>query len=270
MGLVLGLFRHLRERKPETDTARHINYSANRSSASFTLIGTLLIWTFFPILALDYTDPSVTVTNVYTGPYGVIFALCSATVTSFVLSALINQGIMIRDIIYGPVAGGVASATASYWVTNPVYAIVIGVVAALVQVVVMNVVEKKFAREKSIFNTFSFTLFGIQGLIGSIFAAIWQAGIRSQSYEFIYNIDDNNNQIFSWIISLISAPMGLLFGVGAGVLVMAVGTHRREDHFDDYTYWVNDDGIRMFREGVVPDLGVRVKSHIIKGRRAYL
>lgn len=222
---------------------------------------------------MDYYNPKITTSNVYTGPYGVIFSLCAATITSFVVSALINKGIMIRDVVYGPIAGGVASVTASYWIVNPVYALVIGVVAALVQVVAMNVVEKRVANEKSIFNTFSFTLFGIQGLIGAIFASIWHAGVRSQSYGFTYNIDGNSNQVFSWIISLISMPMGLLFGAGAGLLVMAVGTHRREDHFEDYTYWLNDDGIRMFRAGYVPsvsELGVRVKSHIIKGRKAYL
>lgn len=181
-----------------------------------------------------------------------------------------NNGIVIRDVIYGPIAGGVASATASFWVVNPVYTIVIGVVSATIQVVVMNLIEKRIARSSSIFNTFSFTLFGIQGMVGAVFSAIWSAGTRSNKYEFTYNIDDNNNQVFNWIISLISLPMGLLFGAAAGALILAVNTHRREDHFDDFTYWVNDDGIRMFQEGVAPDLGVRVKSHVIKGRKAYL
>jgi len=90
--------------------------------------------------------------------------------------------------------------------------------------------------EKSIMNTHSFTLFGIQGLIGAIFAAIWNAAIRSQTYGFVYNF--NTRQIFSWIISLISLPMGLAFGAGAGLFIFLVSSHRREDHFDDYTYWI--------------------------------
>ena len=64
--------------------------------------------------------------------------------------------------------------------------------------------------------------------------------------------------------------MGIGFGLGAGAFVALVNTHQRDDHFDDFTYWINDDGIRMFQEGVATDLGVRVKSHIIKGRKAYL
>ena len=89
---------------------------------------------------MDYRDTNITTTNVYTGPYSVIFSLCAATITSFIVSSILNNGILIRDVVYGPIAGGVASSTASYWIANPVYAIVIGIVSAHVQVVVMNVV----------------------------------------------------------------------------------------------------------------------------------
>jgi ammonium transporter Rh len=189
MGLILGFFKYLKERTPETSTAQHFNYSANRSSAAFALIGTLLTWVFFPVLAMDFSDFSVSETPIYTGPYGVIFALCAATIASFIFSALLNDGIVVRDIIYGPIAGGVASSTASYWVVNPVYCVVIGAVAGTLQVIIMNLLEKKIAKSGSIFNTFSFTLFGIQGLIGAIFAAIWSAGIRTNQYGFNYKID---------------------------------------------------------------------------------
>lgn len=84
-------------------------------------------------------------------------------------------------------------------------------------------------------------------MIGAIFASIWNAVARSNTYGFDYNF--NVNQVFSWIISLISAPMGLLFGALAGALCMAVACHNRDDHFTDFTYWINDDGIRMFTDG---------------------
>jgi ammonia channel protein AmtB len=179
--------RFLRERDETTSTKQHENYTASRSSATFALIGGILTWIFFPILAADYIDAAVSSSTPYTSLYSVIFAMSAATLTSFMVSPLFNNGLLIRDIIYGPVAGGVASVTASYWVVNPVYSIVIGVVSATIQVIVMNLIEKKFARENSIFNTYSFTLFGIQGLIGAIFAAIWDAGLRSNTYGFTYN-----------------------------------------------------------------------------------
>ncbi len=89
---------------------------------------------------MDYLDTRVTVSATYTGPYAVIYSLCAATITSFIASAIFNNGLLIRDIIYGPIAGGVAASTASYWIVNPVYAIIIGIVSAFVQVAVMNLV----------------------------------------------------------------------------------------------------------------------------------
>lgn len=55
-----------------------------------------------------------------------------------------------------------------------------GIIGGAVQVIVMNLVEKKVAMEKSIFNTFSFTLFGVQGMIGACFSAIWYAALKDR------------------------------------------------------------------------------------------
>jgi hypothetical protein len=230
-------------------------------------MGSLLVWIFFPILALDYVDIEVATHTPYTGAYSVIFSLCAATITSFLLSPVFNDGILIRDVVYGPIAGGVACSTASYWILNPAYAIAVGFVAGAVQVVVMNAIEKKFAREREIFHSFSFTLFGIQGLIGAIFSAIWNASIKIMAYGFPMNF--NTIQVFSWVISLISLSMGLIFGLLAGVFCFLVASHLKEDHFDDFTYWLNSDGLKSVKD-VANDIGVRHKSNIIKGKRAYL
>lgn len=42
--------------------------------------------------------------------------------------------------------------------------------------------------------------------------------------------------------------MGLGFGLITGLLCLAVAGHQRIDQFDDFTYWVNDDGSRLFRD----------------------
>ena len=95
---------------------------------------------------MDYLNNNISLSPIYTGPYSVIFALCGATIASFMMSTFLNDGVLIRDIIYGPIAGGVASSTASFWIVNPVYAVVIGVVAGSIQVIIMNLIEKKLAR----------------------------------------------------------------------------------------------------------------------------
>jgi len=118
----------------------------------------------------------------------VIYSLAAATVSSFATSSLINNGFLIRDIIYGPIAGGVISSSAAFYVTNPVYGILIGMIAGIVQVAVMNIVEKKVARSQSIWNTFSFTLFGVQGMLGGCFAGAWNAVSRGgETYGFTFN-----------------------------------------------------------------------------------
>lgn len=76
----------------------------------------------------------------YTSAYSIIFALCASTLAAFMISPIFNDGILIRDIVYAPIAGGVACTTASFWILNPVYAILIGFVAGIVQVIIMNLI----------------------------------------------------------------------------------------------------------------------------------
>ena len=196
-------------------------------------------------MAADYVEEDIGTHTFYTGPYTVWYSLAAATVTSFALSPRFNNGLLIRDIVLGPIAGGVVASSASYYIINPVYGIVMGVVAAIVQIVIMNKVERKFSMEKSIFNTYSFTLFGVQGMIGACFSAIWYAAVRSRKYGFEFNFPDERgwNQVFAWIISLISAPMGIAFGLLAGALLIPVTNLEKEEYFNDFTSWREHDGI---------------------------
>lgn len=66
-------------------------------------------------------------------------------------------------------------------------------------------------------------------MIGAMFAGGWHAIARGgvANHGFTYNLEGEPHQVFSWIISLISMPMGILFGALAGVLCVAVGGYRR-------------------------------------------
>lgn len=87
------------------------------------LMGTLFTWVFFPILAADYIESDIAMHTYYTGPITVWYALAASTLISFALSAIFNDGIMIRDIVYGPIAGGVVASSASYFVLDPGFGI---------------------------------------------------------------------------------------------------------------------------------------------------
>lgn len=222
-------------------------YTASKFSSTLALLGTAVIWVFFPILTYDYRVATISSDTPYTGAYTMMYCLASSTAFAFAWSVILNKGLMIRDIVCGPIAGGVAGATASYYVTNPVYGILIGMTAGTIQVIIMNKVEKNVAREKDISHTFSFTLFGVQGMIGAIFAAPWNAIVRTWANGFTYDFSGEEHQVFSWVISLISMPMGIIFGVLAGVFIILVSGHTREDHFNDYAYWLEDDGISYIK-----------------------
>lgn len=108
----------------------------------------------------------------------------------------------------------------------------------------------------------------MQGLLGCIFASAWQAVAIGYSNEFVYNFDlTNEPSIFGFTDGLISAAMGIGFGVIAGLLVMLAGGHIRENHFTDATYWIADDGIRFMEKEV--KMVVREHSKI-KNKYSYL
>ena len=125
---------------------------------------------------------------------------------------------------------------------KPVYGILFGFLSGIIQTLVMNLIEKKVARESRIFNTYSFTLFGIQGVLGCIFAAAWKAVAGGFSDGFEYTLDQN--YVYEFTDGLISIAFGVAFGAIVGIFVLLLAGHERKDHFTDTAYWMSGDGIR--------------------------
>ena len=63
---------------------------------------------------------------------------------------------------------------ASLFIKIPAYAQVIGFTAGLLQSLAQNFVEKTIAMKHDLFHSYSFTLFGIQGIVGAAFGSIFQ------------------------------------------------------------------------------------------------
>lgn len=140
--------------------------------------------------------------------------------------------------------------------------------------------------KRRIFHTHSFTLFGVQGIIGGIFASIFNAVVRTRNDDFTYGVATNPNARpagFDLAMALLSAALGIAFGILIGLIVLCTARHERSDHFDDYTYWVPDDGIRYQRLLAQPadlslppipaiDTDIFVKETIVnvKAKHAYL
>ena len=124
--------------------------------------------------------------------------------------------------------------------------------------------------------THSFTIFGIQGIVGGVWAAIFRAVLnvpdRREGFLFPALMKEAG---WSLLIAVISAGIAVIFGLVIGIFMMIMAKHLRFEHFHDYTYWVPDDGIRYdleyessapssttsFGEYHVHEVNDNIKSH---------
>jgi ammonia channel protein AmtB len=168
------------------------------------------------------------------------------------MSTFVYHKAVPRDFLNSLIAGGVAACSAGYYFTNPVWAMVLGSTCGIVQGLVQGLIEKKVAMNNRIFHTYSFTLFGVQGLIGAVFASIFRKVVETRTDDNVFSFAVNSRPAgFDLAIAAISAGIGLGFGLLIGLIVLCSARHIVEDHFDDYTYWVPDDGIRYPRQVVI-------------------
>jgi len=98
-------------------------------------------------------------------------------------------------------------------------------------------------------STISWSLFGIQGLFGGIFATGYANIINSNSNGITFSSQSTNyNPGWELLVAIISAGIGLGVGALAGILIYFVSVQTHENHFDDGEYWINNDGIGYLKE----------------------
>lgn len=184
---------------------------------------------------------------IYRIPLSVWYTISATVLVAAGGSILVNGKLIARDMINGVVAGGVCSLTASYYLTNPVWSQCLGAAAGFLQMFGQSFVETRWAKSRPIIATYSFTVFGLQGLLGGIWSAIFARVIldnEARRETFVYDTANMNNAGWSLLIAVITAGIAMVFGLVIGLLLLAFGKHIRSEHFHDYTYWVPDDGIR--------------------------
>lgn len=182
----------------------------------------------------------------YRIPMSVWYTIGPAVIFSMIGSIFVNGKPLIRDLINSIVAGGVCSLTASFYLTSPIWSILLGCLAGIVQTVGHSILEAKAAKKGSVLATHSFTIFGIQGIIGGIWAAIFRKVLEVEVRRegFVYPLALMKDAGWSLLIAVISAGIAVIFGLLIGIILMIMAKHLRIEHFHDYTYWVPDDGIR--------------------------
>mgnify|MGYP003491484192 CR=1 FL=1 len=81
-----------------------------------TLVGSVFIWVFFPVLNMDIPNTLFVYSN---AGIATIFCISSCVISSIAFTLIINGKIEIRDLITAPIIGGVVIGSSSTYVYNP-------------------------------------------------------------------------------------------------------------------------------------------------------
>ena len=259
MGLALGFFAYLRERKEQytIDETSLKKYTADEQSVIYSVLGVLFIFVFFPFLAYDI-DAYIFQNkfSAYVSPLILILAMGAGLIGSLAFSALFNGYVIIRDVMHGVIAGAIIPGAGSLYTYNPTYAIITGFIGGVSQALIQNMAEKKSISRGFILSTISWSLFGIQGVLGGIFAAGWKALANNRySANFNLNVIANFGNEHEFYAMLIAMSFGVVFGCLAGVCTYFTNVQGRNEYFDDGYFWRNSDGIHAIitRKSAEPD-----------------
>jgi ammonium transporter Rh len=139
---------------------------ANANSNLFCLLGSMILWIFWP----SFTSAIVAPERVVLTAINTIFALCGATLATYIFTKIIRGKIEIADIANAALAGGVAIGAACD-MTTPGYAMLIGIAAGTLSVIGYSFIAPRL--EKLIKGTDTCginNLHGMPGILGGLIA----------------------------------------------------------------------------------------------------
>ncbi len=140
-------------------------------SNQFCLLGSMILWIFWP----SFTSAIVAPERVVLTVINTVFALCGATLATYIFSRIIRGKIEIEDIANAALAGGVAIGSLCD-TTTPGYSMLIGIAAGALSTIGYSILAPKV--EKLIKGTDSCginNLHGMPGILGGI-SAIFVTG----------------------------------------------------------------------------------------------
>jgi ammonium transporter Rh len=203
LGLAVAL-----TRKENLETHIPSDPTSNR----FSMIGSLVLWLFWPSFCSAVVPPEqVAATAVNT-----ILALCGATISTYIFSAIFSKGrVMIGDMANAALAGGVAIGASCNVVSAPM-ALAIGACAGALCVFGYAVVQAKITKLFKVIDTCGVhNLHGMPGLFGGLAAIVVIPGIAKA-------------QLAGIVFTVVCALGG---GVVAGFILRALGT--KQEVYED-------------------------------------
>ena len=183
---------------------------ADKISNEFCLLGSMVLWLFWPSFTSSVASPDRT----YLTALNTILALCGSTLATYVFTKLIRGKIEIEDIANAALAGGVAiGSTCS--TANPGFSMVIGICAGILSTVGFSIIAPKVcALIKGTDTCGVHNLHGMPGLLGGLFAI----AINGQP----------GTQIGACVCTVV---VGLVLGRVCGFILGLFGT--KEDTYQD-------------------------------------
>lgn len=138
----------------------------NTLSNQFCLIGSMVLWIFWP----SFTSALVAPERVVLTAINTIFALCGATLATYIFSKVLRGKIEIGDIANAALAGGVAIGSTCD-MTTPGYALLIGIAAGALSVIGYSIIAPKLHNLIKGTDTCGINnLHGMPGLLGGLTA----------------------------------------------------------------------------------------------------
>lgn len=157
---------------------------SNPLSNQFCLLGSMILWIFWP----SFTSALVAPQRVVLTVINTVFALCGATIATYIFSKIIRGKIEIEDIANAALAGGVAIGSTCD-MTTPGYALLIGIAAGALSVVGYSIIAPKL--QKLIKGTDSCginNLHGMPGILGGIVAVFITGNVGIQLFGIITTV----------------------------------------------------------------------------------
>lgn len=110
----------------------HPLYKASRNTWMMSLVGAAFCWVFFPFLSID-SPPSLFLH--YTAGINALYAVSTSVVATIAFSSIVNGKIDLKDLVYSPIIGGVIVGSSSGLIFNVLGAMLLGIVAAFLQII---------------------------------------------------------------------------------------------------------------------------------------
>lgn len=199
-------------------TNNNHKYRSERMNMTYAMIGTMFIWALLPVQASvnTITQYNGQLSNPYisAGAINMWFALSSGAWAAFCTSILLHRKASVHDIIFGAFSGGIAFASSSNLVLNPVAPIIVGIIAGVISSFLLTYLQAHMNRggvldSNGVVGTFMFS-----GFQGGLWAAIFMVFSGLQQYYTVGYTVPNQNGLYYHQAGLEVAGTFISAGIG--------------------------------------------------------